>query len=402
MKTHNFYAVLVMFTMMTCATQLTAQIEVEYDSNVAAPHIKLIETDAGNAFSRLMFQNQNKGNWTIAARDGSSADFNIFYSSDGSTGRNVINLDETDRAINIDGNFKLFRSDLPGEDNITMTKRQLLIYGDDLTNGGAPIQLVQLGDSGAGARDEGTLWLRTDRANVAETGIFMQADMNNGGQIDLHDGDQRQSAFLRAEQSGAARLHLEGSNAATIGTDGIADHLIALVNDKTSISTSDDESFYIGIWDDYTTSVFTEEAISFAFKTGGGQPNNSNIVSKIDQFGNYQLVSDMRLKENIHTLENVLPSILSMSPSSYNFKKNDNKTSEIGFIAQDVKKYFPELVDGDDTVDGQYMMVNYQGMIPILTKAIQEQQDIIDAQNKRFDAINTELTEIKNMLKAKK
>ena len=79
-------------------------------------------------------------------------------------------------------------------------------------------------------------------------------------------------------------------------------------------------------------------------------------------------VSDETLKENVKPLENVLDKIKDYRCVEYNLKSvpNDKK---IGFIAQDWKEDYPQIVDKDD--DGLLGM-KYTETIPILLKAIQE------------------------------
>ena len=50
---------------------------------------------------------------------------------------------------------------------------------------------------------------------------------------------------------------------------------------------------------------------------------------------------------------------------------------EYGFIAQDVKEVFPDLVFEDK--DG-YLSINYNGLIPILVEAFKEQKKIVEIQ----------------------
>lgn len=55
-----------------------------------------------------------------------------------------------------------------------------------------------------------------------------------------------------------------------------------------------------------------------------------------------------------------------------------------GFLAQDVKKVYPELVYEDN--EG-YLAVDYQGFIPILYETVKEQQALIDELQKRLDIL---------------
>ena len=89
--------------------------------------------------------------------------------------------------------------------------------------------------------------------------------------------------------------------------------------------------------------------------------------------------SDKRIKKNIVTTKYGLNTIMKMHPVDYDLKLNDKK--QVGFIAQEVKELVPELVDGfeGDVSKGEILSLNYNGITPILTKAIQEQQKEIDS-----------------------
>lgn len=101
-----------------------------------------------------------------------------------------------------------------------------------------------------------------------------------------------------------------------------------------------------------------------------------------DVTGNYTAVSDERLKKNIEPVESVLEKINSLQPRKFNMKEEVNTAEKhYGFIAQELEKVFPELVsvtpdDGDGIAD--LRTVSYTELIPILVKAIQEQQKQIE------------------------
>ena len=90
--------------------------------------------------------------------------------------------------------------------------------------------------------------------------------------------------------------------------------------------------------------------------------------------------SDERFKENIQPVKEVLHSLESLEAVTYNLKNKAAKTSRnsnkfgserYGFLAQNVKEVFPQLVHTDK--EG-YMSVDYIGLIPILVQSINELQ----------------------------
>ncbi len=95
----------------------------------------------------------------------------------------------------------------------------------------------------------------------------------------------------------------------------------------------------------------------------------------------FTVSSDLRLKKNIVPLQHSVEALMQLNPVSYekknSFESSDYNVKENGFIAQEIKKVFPTLVmEGTDK--NKLLSVNYTALIPVLTKAIQEQQKEID------------------------
>ena len=113
--------------------------------------------------------------------------------------------------------------------------------------------------------------------------------------------------------------------------------------------------------------------------------------------------SDARLKDNVSDLgEGTLDRVLRLSPKYYDWKKDEQyeflglkDRRQIGFLAQELEVEFPEVVqtstqtdaDGEVAVDHELMSVNYSALVPVLTKAIQEQQEIIESLKIRIVAL---------------
>jgi Chaperone of endosialidase len=111
----------------------------------------------------------------------------------------------------------------------------------------------------------------------------------------------------------------------------------------------------------------------------------------IDTFniGTFQFTSDRRLKDNILTMnENALSRVMQLKPVSYKYKNIPNTIftgSDVvteGFIADELQDVIPSAVNGDKnalTKEGkiQPQTINMAPIVSVLTKAIQEQQQII-------------------------
>ena len=150
--------------------------------------------------------------------------------------------------------------------------------------------------------------------------------------------------------------------------------------------------------------------------------------------GALTVASDKKFKRNIKSLSQstVATKLMALNPSTYEYKNSESlrfsEGMQYGFLAQEVETVFPELVkdvvqpvyDGVDEqgnpkiLEGQsleFKSINYIGLIPVLTKAFQEQQAAIEtykadleeqkAINAEQQAINADLTEKLNNLMAK-
>ena len=101
-----------------------------------------------------------------------------------------------------------------------------------------------------------------------------------------------------------------------------------------------------------------------------GFENVDGLCTVNPSTSSFSCSSDQRLKKNITSLEAVLPNLLSLNAVTYLWNK-DTELSEkkIGFIAQNVQEFFPQLVQ--EQADG-YLGVNYSGFSPVLVASLQE------------------------------
>ncbi len=135
--------------------------------------------------------------------------------------------------------------------------------------------------------------------------------------------------------------------------------------------------------------------------------------------GGSYIGSDKRLKRDIKAIDNALSLIEKLEPVSYFFNTEkypkiglDENRLSYGFIAQDLEKVIPEMVkeknlniNSTDIVDASlnskkqtetFKVVNYTLLIPILTQAIQEQQEIIESQNARIEKLEKKVEQLLN------
>lgn len=119
--------------------------------------------------------------------------------------------------------------------------------------------------------------------------------------------------------------------------------------------------------------------------------SNGSLRATIDRVtGVYTNLSDRNLKKNITGLNPVLDNVLKLNTYKYNYlKSKDSDRKTIGFMAQDVLPYFPELVyqRKDRETNEPFLMMDYTGFGVVAIKAIQEQQTIINNLQAQIDEL---------------
>jgi hypothetical protein len=85
--------------------------------------------------------------------------------------------------------------------------------------------------------------------------------------------------------------------------------------------------------------------------------------------------SDIRLKNINSHIENAVEKLSTLQTINFSYKDDKTNKQNLGLIAQEVEKIFPELIDKNG--DGM-LGVRYTELVPVLIKAIQEQQKEIN------------------------
>lgn len=149
----------------------------------------------------------------------------------------------------------------------------------------------------------------------------------------------------------------------------------------------------------------------------------SNPVYSLEVDGDASVVSlyessDSNLKENVVNLPGALDNLKQLRGVTYNFKKPEAISSDlsgsidtgevevnnplevdslrynrkrIGFLAQELQTYYPELVREDG--DGM-LSINYTGLIPVIVEAIKEQDKIINELKQEVKSLQSAMLSI--------
>ncbi len=131
--------------------------------------------------------------------------------------------------------------------------------------------------------------------------------------------------------------------------------------------------------------------------------NNLNLVGGTTITSNKQIThtSDSLLKTNIVPITNNLSRLKRLIGYSYEWKSEpvNNRKSRCGFMAQNVQREFPSLVEtttvqeldslGNVISFGNYLGVKYTGLIPVIVEAMKEQSTIIDQQAQTITTLDS-------------
>ena len=197
----------------------------------------------------------------------------------------------------------------------------------------------------------------------------LTAEYGTGGIIVFANGTSK-TERARIDSSGNL---LVGTTGAVLSSNtffkgsGASNPCLALV--KNSSSSSTDEAFVVQNGNAGGTT-------SFQVLANGNAQNTNN---------SYGAISDVKLKENIVDATPKLDDLLQVKIRQYNLKSDEKKIKQIGVVAQELETVFPSMIE--ENSDG-IKSVKYSVFIPMLIKALQEQQAIINQLKARLDAAN--------------
>lgn len=142
------------------------------------------------------------------------------------------------------------------------------------------------------------------------------------------------------------------------------------------------------IWNNKFRMAFSDE------QTTGGQQCDLVAKFELDPDGDVVIngaltqLSDARLKDNVEPVRNALAKVMALKPVTFTRKDHEDKQRRhVGFIAQEVQKVVPEVVD-DPNGDG-YLAVAYQNLVPMLVSALQAHERTIKKLEDRLRALES-------------
>lgn len=231
--------------------------------------------------------------------------------------------------------------------------------------------------------------------NTAVSGIGRNGNSNTGGSFWAYGtGNASRNMGIYA---GA-----EGSN-----LENLAGHFIA--------SSNTGDNYGIRAYAANGTNNYAIFATSLP-SSGNNPPTGPNYAGYFNgdvlRTGTDNFTSDLNLKKEIQAIQNGISTVAQLNPVTFEFKQEEYPSiglsggTNYGFIAQEVEKILPDLVreehhpaqydkEGNLVHEAlKFKSMNYQGIIPVLTKAIQEQNELINDLNSRLSQLENCLSRI--------
>jgi hypothetical protein len=201
----------------------------------------------------------------------------------------------------------------------------------------------------------------TERARITSGGYFKAS--NDGTYI---GGGSAYHEFRNT--ANASTLILSATNAS------LSDDLFAIY---ASRNTTNNSFFAI--------SYFNSGAAAYKFRVA----DSGNVTNTNNSYGS---ISDIKLKENVTDATPKLDKLNQVRVVNYNLIGDEKK--QLGVIAQELEQVFPSMVEempdkdekGND-LGTTTKSVKYSVFVPMLIKAIQEQQALITALTTRITAL---------------
>lgn len=199
-------------------------------------------------------------------------------------------------------------------------------------------------------------------------------------------------AFLSGGATERARIDTSGNllvgttsvfSASRLTIQGNATYSAAILGTAGNTTSN---ALFLGLGGNRSTDT-TYSVINYVDTDGTGTARfrvygNGNVVNTNNSYG---AISDAKLKENVTDATPKLDNLCKVRIVNYNLIGDEAKEKRIGVIAQELEQVFPSLVDESVDLDEEgnptgttTKAVKYSVFVPMLIKAMQEQQAMIE------------------------
>ena len=391
-----------------------SRLEIVDNSDGSSASVSLIESE-NNDFARLFFENSNNATdkWSLAGNLGTTVDHRVGFYYNGNA-RVVYN--EMDQGLGIGTASPSQKLHIKGAGN-----DGIRIDGDGV--GDARIWLTNTGGSNFifdDASDDNTLSFQS--ANE-------MAFYTNGGNERMRIAELAGEIGVNVAPNTNFRFRVNATNDLyCLAGETTSQQAVRGIN--SSVGSGVAYAIYGNVGSGPTGNKYGVYGFVSSAATGNSKygvygssdasdPNSWGVYSNGDFWytGTLSAPSDRRLKKNIENLQPVLNKVMQLETKTYEFDRekydfaNLADGKQIGFMAQNIESIFPSLVssnthsfvtnEGEEGVEPtteelEILGINSIGMIPVLTKAMQEQQKMIETQQLQIEELKQIVLDLKN------
>jgi hypothetical protein len=194
----------------------------------------------------------------------------------------------------------------------------------------------------------------------------------------------------------------KNTNQTLSANDILAGQAVSVIYDGTNWQLlSSPSSNSASQWVNYTSGTVSGIYYS-GLASVGAQPSGSyqfEVTGRIKSNGINE-TSDARFKKDIVTLDNALGKVLQLRGVTYAWRTSEFPQKEfsvrpqIGLIAQELEKVYPELVETDKL---GYKSVEYSKLVAVLIEAIKEQQKLIETQKNEIEGLKVSIEKLQSL-----
>jgi hypothetical protein len=322
------------------------------------------------------------------------------------------------RIANVGGNLRFAWS---GDDLATTTDALSINYSTGKVGIGTitPTGLFTVEGGGAGTLFPAIRAINTNAGGIA---LFASANSTDAAMIVTQSGtsgiiakffDGGSNDLVRIDNGGGANIgsiRLYGSNTTNYGGFMYGSISYGLVMGHTYLGSP------YAIVNAYRPTSSTSAFVPWLDNTTSLGNSTYRWIAVHAVNGTIQ-TSDKSKKENIKELSFGLDALMQLKPVSYTWKDKNLQVgtgTNYGFIAQDLEQVIPDVVVHTYTsqeeierakkekgidLDSETYGVKYSELIPVMVKAMQEQQNIIEDQDKKIELLQQQINELKNLIK---
>ena len=398
----------ILFLMIIISTtSLFGQQIIEFSSNSSFPQLRLVEMNPDKTAKIFWMNNGQPGQkWSLAGKHGSEPNYGLYYNGafrllydeklELMTNKNNLSLESSSNNEDLNLTFDLKGGSggtgygsIYWKDELDSTYAHIRALSDQ-NNSVIPRHLTLSG----GMRDgtgENHLTLWKNRTVIGPNAVEI-VDSARLIVAELGSHEKPQLTLHQKNNAGFARLHFKNTNRFnTYSIDASPDR----DNPAMRFAYNDFEIMRII---PVITQIGDPPLTPLSGKVGinNSDPFYALELPNVNQIGigkaraeDWVTYSDRRVKENVNTISQGVEKVMKLNPVEYDHRSSKFNTDgsielfghsahELGFIAQEIYEIIPDVAFKPENESKDLWSISYERIIPVLTRAIQEQQGMIE------------------------